>query len=574
MKYFLLCILFVSLSIQNIGQAQIIEGVMKEALDGQNKNEKIENATTPTAETELISQEILEKLKSPRNTMKTYLEAINLFKQDVNLSLGSLNDTILTFNLSEIAPGLRKVAGVQASEKLIGILDRIENIDLNSIPNYESGVPWTFIKEQLNYKGNVREFEITIAQDADKAWRFTPQTVSNINDYYQAVLARPLKEGVVENKNIYFKLKGFIASFGQDKILFFTASQWLGFGIVLLISLIIAGILKYLSIWYLSRLSAKREFEFSQIQIKRFALPFALLTFNIVWLIGINFIDFELEHYTKMARLFYILAAFSSVWFALKVVDLFTFHFQRLAAKTATKFDDTLVPMLSKTAKFLVVAFGTILVAHALTFDVRGLLAGLGIGGIAIALAAKDTIANLFGSVTVILDRPFQIGDYIYLNNIEGTVEDLGFRSTRIRTPEESLVSIPNSLMANMAIDNYGERKKRRFRANIEIDLSTDFDNIQKFCDDLKAYCKGNDFLNKGAIHAFINQITNKVIVVQVTTYINTTVAATEYQERHKLFLQILSLGKKHEISFSNNTTTVLLDRVSHESQESALPKE
>lgn len=537
-------------------QAQVIEGaLLKEVQSESENNVKNESSTL------LVNPEILEKLKSPQKTMQTFLEAMNKYKQDSHLSLSNLGQAALVFNLSEFDEGVKKIAGKLAAEKLSGIIDRTANVDLSKIPDHHTGGPWIFIQEQLTYNGTLRNFEVVIAQDPDGAWRFTPETVLNLNDYYQAIYNRPIKEGVLENKNVYYKLKNFIGSFGQDKIFFFTAAQWLGFILVMFFSFLIAGLCKYLMIWYLSRLSIKKEFEFSQAQIRKFSIPFAFLTLSASWLIGINFIDFELLHYTRIARFFYILASITAVWSAFTVVDLFAFHFQRLAAKTTSKFDDTLVPMLSKTAKFLVIAFGTILIAHALTFNVRGLLAGLGLGGIAVALAAKDTIANLFGSVTVILDRPFQIGDYVYLNNsIEGKVEDLGFRSTRIRTPEESLVSIPNSVLANMAIDNYGERKKRRFRVNLEIDLATEFEDIQAFCDDLKKYVKENELLNRNSRHIFINQITNKVIVVQITIYISTANVDVEYQERHKLFSEILHLGKKHKVSLANSSSTLFLE--------------
>lgn len=91
-----------------------------------------------------------------------------------------------------------------------------------------------------------------------------------------------------------------------------------------------------------------------------------------------------------------------------------------------------------------------------------GLIAGLGIGGLAIALAAKDTAANLFGSAMIFMDRPFKIGDHILLDNKEGIVEEIGFRSTRIRTWEDSIVSIPNSVVANADIENMGVRRWRR----------------------------------------------------------------------------------------------------------------
>ena len=190
-------------------------------------------------------------------------------------------------------------------------------------------------------------------------------------------------------------------------------------------------------------------------------LPFGLLAFSLVGMAGVRTLDLDLDSDAVLMRAFYILVALTSVWSALKIVDLITMHFVKVAKDTNNKFDNVLVPMLSKTSKVLVISFGTLLIAHSFTFDIGSILAGLGIGGVAVALAAKDTISNLFGSVTVIMDRPFLIGDYVSLDKgLEGTIEEVGFRSTRIRTPYQSLVSIPNNVLANMAIDNFGLRMK------------------------------------------------------------------------------------------------------------------
>ena len=115
----------------------------------------------------------------------------------------------------------------------------------------------------------------------------------------------------------------------------------------------------------------------------------------------------------------------------------------------------------------------TILAIQNLGYSVSGLLASLGIGGLAVALAAKDTLSNVFGSLMLILDRPFKLGDWIKAGDMEGTVEEIGFRSTRIRTFAKTLITVPNSIIANLPLDNFSRMPKRRIKLTVGVTYAT-----------------------------------------------------------------------------------------------------
>ena len=112
--------------------------------------------------------------------------------------------------------------------------------------------------------------------------------------------------------------------------------------------------------------------------------------------------------------------------------------------------------------------------------NLNGLVAGLGIGGVIVTLAAQDTAKNLFGGLVIFMDKPFVVGDWIQMDNYEGTVEDITFRSTRIRTFENSLVNIPNSIISNSSIINWSKMEKRRYRTNLYIQIDTPFEKLEK----------------------------------------------------------------------------------------------
>jgi len=161
------------------------------------------------------------------------------------------------------------------------------------------------------------------------------------------------------------------------------------------------------------------------------------------------------------------------VWFLWRLLEGLAVYFTARAKETESSLDDQLVPFIAKTLKIFLVLTAVLVVAQNMGYSVSGLIASLGIGGIAVAMAAKDTIANIFGSVMILVDRPFMVGDWIKTSQFEGVVEQVGFRSTRIRTFARTLVNVPNSTLANMVIDNIDQRSERRIKMRIGLTYDT-----------------------------------------------------------------------------------------------------
>jgi MscS family membrane protein len=174
-------------------------------------------------------------------------------------------------------------------------------------------------------------------------------------------------------------------------------------------------------------------------------------------------------------------AAVALVWFIFKLVSVVDFHLKKWAASTDSTIDDVLAPLFGKTLRVFIVIIGGILIIQNLTgVKIGPLLASLGIGGIAVALAAKDSIANFFGTLTILFDKPFQVGERVIIDNYDGVVEDVGFRSTRIRTLTGHLVTIPNEKVVNSGLENISKRPHIRWLTNITIIYDTPPDRVEK----------------------------------------------------------------------------------------------
>ncbi len=174
-------------------------------------------------------------------------------------------------------------------------------------------------------------------------------------------------------------------------------------------------------------------------------------------------------------------AALAVAYLIYRLVDIVEYYLKRLTGRTATALDDMLVPVIRKSLRIFITIIAVLYVAdNILQQDISSILAAAGIGGLAFALAAKDTIANFFGSVTIFADRPFQVGERIKLGGYDGPVEQVGFRSTRIRTLDGHQVTVPNSIIVNDMVENIGRRPFIKRVANISITYNTPPDKVEK----------------------------------------------------------------------------------------------
>ncbi len=182
------------------------------------------------------------------------------------------------------------------------------------------------------------------------------------------------------------------------------------------------------------------------------------------------------------SNLVYSTLVLSAAWLLFNLTNTLIGWLDGLAHRPESRLDEQLLPILRKSLKVFIVILAVLQVVDQMGGDVKGLIAGLGIGGLAVALAARDSIANVFGSVVILADRPFRVGDWIEAQGqgIEGFVEEIGFRSTRIRTFAKSVITVPNSVVANWAINNWSAMPRRRVQMTLGISYETTPEQIER----------------------------------------------------------------------------------------------
>jgi MscS family membrane protein len=255
-----------------------------------------------------------------------------------------------------------------------------------------------------------------------------------------------------------------------------------------------------------------------------------------------------------------ILAVASGVWLFYRMTEVLGEWLARKAAKTETKLDDQLVPLVQRTLKAFVVVIGSIFVLQNLDVDVASLVAGLGLGGLAFALAAKDTVANFFGAITIFIDRPFQIGDWVVIDKLEGTVEDVGFRTTRIRTFYNSLVTVPNAKLTGTPVDNLGMRRYRRIKTTLNLTYGTAPDQIQAFVEGIRAIIAAHPDTRKDYYEVHFVGYGPHSLDIMVYFFVQVPSWSDELKAKHEIFLSILKLAQDLKVEFAFPTQTLHVD--------------
>ncbi|PLX88695.1 MAG: mechanosensitive ion channel family protein [Desulfuromonas sp.] len=257
-----------------------------------------------------------------------------------------------------------------------------------------------------------------------------------------------------------------------------------------------------------------------------------------------------------MTAVIKFLLAFDIAWALYNLVDVLDGLLVRWASRTETDLDDHLLPFIRKSLRIFIVVMAIIMVVQNLGYSISGLLASLGIGGLAIALAAKDALSNIFGSIMILLDRPFGIGDWVQTGEIEGTIEEVGFRSTKIRTFAKTQITIPNSVLMNMPINNYSRMPKRRIKMNIGITYATSPAQMRQAVDAIRTMLREHPAIDQEFFLVNFTDFGASSLDIMVYCFTSSTVWQEYLDARQDVCLRIMDIleGMGLEIAFPSRT--------------------
>lgn len=240
------------------------------------------------------------------------------------------------------------------------------------------------------------------------------------------------------------------------------------------------------------------------------------------------------------AAMFKVLITFDVAWAFFNMISLLETWLGKWVSRTESTLDDHLLPFVRKSLRAFIIFIAAIMTIQNLGYSISGLLASLGIGGLAVALAAKDTLANVFGSLMIILDRPFHIGDWIKTGDMEGTVEEVGFRSTKIRTFAKTQISVPNSTITNLSINNFSRMPKRRIKLTVGVTYETSGEQMRLAVAEIRAMLKEHPAIDQEFMLVNFTDFAASSLDILVYCFTRTTIWADYLEAREDVCLKIM----------------------------------
>lgn len=318
----------------------------------------------------------------------------------------------------------------------------------------------------------------------------------------------------------------------------------------------------------LSNLGKSKRFDgqhLAQVALKAFARPVVFLFFTFGLRQGLKVFDFGENVQGLLTDSFSVLLTAAVTFFIYSLVDVLDYVIMHFAGKTKTKMDDMMAPMVRKSLRITIVVLALVQVAQILSDKpITSILAGLGVGGLAVALAAQDTIKNFFGSLVIFADKPFELGDRIVVNGHDGGVEEVGFRSTRIRTLDGHLVTVPNGELANMTIQNIGKRPYIKRVMNVGITYDTPPEKVEQAIDILKELLKDHEGMKADyPPRVFFNGYNDCSLNILVIYWYHPPEYWKYLEHAERINLELLKCYNGAGIEFAFPTQTLYLNSVS-----------
>ena len=245
------------------------------------------------------------------------------------------------------------------------------------------------------------------------------------------------------------------------------------------------------------------------------------------------------------------------VWILVRFTDGLAVLWSDKARKRKSKLEIQVAPIVNRSLNVFLIATGVLIFLQNMGYSVGGLLAGLGIGGMAVALASKDTLSNLFGAIVIFVDRPFQVGDWVELGDLEGTVEEIKLRTTKIRTFANSLITLPNASLTTTAINNWSRMKKRRIKMTVGVTYSTPADRIEKAVQAIRDIIENDEAIKNDFYLVYLDNFGPSSIDIFIYCFTGTTVWGEFLAAKEKFMLKIIRAFQELGVEMAFPTQTV-----------------
>ena len=490
---------------------------------------------------------------SPRQTMADLLFGLRDWQG------GGRQLALDTLDLSRVPEQLRAIEGPLAAEYLRQIIDRVGYVILNEIPNDPKSVePYT----HFTHAGGAIVVAPVKRPDETVEWLFTADTIEALPDIYQAIQNLPAAFELSSAGHVsdYFHLRSLMQQASPNLLerkFWLENWQWVGLFVLVASALGLAAALSVLVKRLTRRLAPASGVSRKEIRAAGASLvwPVRLSVCGAVFLFGMGNLGLRQDFSAAMGTTASLMIVAGATFLMYALVSILGTWFPREDAATST-YNSMMTSMTAGIVKIGIILFGLIATAEVIDLPYEGAIAGLGIGGLALAIAARDTVSNFIGAAILLSDRPFKRGDLIELGTLMATVEDVGLRSTRLRTLDDSQLIIPNSKFVNEVVNNLGRRRSRRVILQIQVTYDTPRDRLDAFVDRLRDTYHEQP-ISTPELYLGLQAFGESSIDIRLWGYFQAQDLEDFIAAQHALIGDVVDLAKELDISFAFPTRTL-----------------
>ena len=505
---------------------------------------------------ETLSQLREETANSPRAAMRDFLMGIRTWRT------GGRERALQALDMSFVPPRLYSFEAPLLADYLKQVIDRAGYVTWQEISNNPNRAgSYVFYRHPA---GSIVIEQVADLEGGQAQWKFSADTLRNAPKLFAEMQDLPIAARISPFEPItrFFEIRERIRAKAPMLLVRYGSLelwQWLAIPASVVLGVILGWLTAKGVSLLLSRSLYYAERGFRVGAARRIGKPVGLL-------IGAGFAvrvftwSGLAETILSAATLALVAtAAVALIWFLYTAIDLAEGYFQRRAGRTSGFVDEIAVSLISGVLKVGTVAAGIIAIADVTGIPYEGVIAGLGVGGIALAFAARDTVSNLIGGAILMSDRPFHRGDLIETEGRMATVENVGLRSTRMRTFDDSLLVIPNSQLTDKSIVNWGQRRKRKIRLEIRLHYNTPRDRLDAFKTRLREVYLAQPAADDTTGYVGLRSFGESALNVELWGYFNLTEFEDYVAAKHRLIGDIVDLARDLDVELAYPTRTIRL---------------
>ena len=495
--------------------------------------------------------------QSPRNTLRSFIEGTRTWDD------GGREQVMATMDLSYIPPRLRTLEAELITDHLREIINRVGFGIWQEIPNITvRAEPFPFY---LHPAGDVMIEPQTIPETdpPEIVWVFSSDTLRNAPAIYRGMQALPASVGAgpVEPLSEFFRLREWLRGIDPGLVarrLGFEMWQWLSMAALTVVALLLSVMASRVVVYGGHRIIRFIGYAKERDYVEPLRRPVAIFVFvGLVTAANSTIALTQAAGFGLASRVLGVAIVVSAAMLALAVTRVVGGLFRETSETTSSYMDEIVTTLLLGLVRVVIVIVAIIAVADVVGLPYEGVLAGLGIGGVALAFAARETVSNLLGGAILLADRPFKRNDLVELDGKLATIETVGLRSTRLRTLDDTLLVVPNSRLSDQPIANWGVRRRRRFVMTVGVTYDTPPDKLQAFRDGLVEVYMTEPASDQDDCYVGVSEFAASAIQFEIVGYFCVRDFGAQVAARHAVMLGIVKLADRLGVSFALPTRTI-----------------